>query len=221
MGMGDLDMAVDDHGIALEAHGAHADLVAELLQLGFERRHLRVRVAVADGTQTGRLFADAHAGILVAAETDADNRRLAGEAAAAELDHDVEEKALDAVDAVGREQHPVVGAEEAALMHGNQVDPVAVGLERVFDLRRVDADIVVVIGPAQGMHPIGPERDLTGRLGDGLADGPFQGDKSAFDKGFIASLDKEPGQAGIGAHGPAILAGGAPIFHHRLQHEDQ
>ena len=58
----------------------------------------------------------------------------------------IEEEALDAVDAVAGKEHAVVGAEQAALVHGGDVDPIRIRLEGVVDLRRVDADVVVVVG---------------------------------------------------------------------------
>jgi hypothetical protein len=61
--------------------------------------------------------------------------------------------------AVGGKQHAVVAAEEAALVHGGDVDPVGVGLEGVGDLGRVGADVVVVIPARQRMHAVGAKRD--------------------------------------------------------------
>ena len=46
----DLDVAVDHHMLADKSHGAHADGIAEFLQLVLERGDARVAVAVADGT---------------------------------------------------------------------------------------------------------------------------------------------------------------------------
>ncbi len=72
--------------------------------------------------------------------------RLAGKAALAEADQRVEIKSFDALNAVAGKQHTVIRAEQAALVHGGEFDPIGVGMKRVFDLRRIDPDIVVVIG---------------------------------------------------------------------------
>src|SRR5207245_1691989 len=89
----------------------------------------------------------AHARVLRAAEAEPDDRRLAREAALAELHQRVDEEPLDAGDPVRREEHAVVGAEEPALVDRGDVDPVSPRLERVRDLGRVDADVVVVVPP--------------------------------------------------------------------------
>ena len=78
VGVADLDMAIDHHGGADEAHGPHADRVAELLQLQLQLGDLGVRVAVADHAQAGGLLAEGHANVLGAADTDPDDRRLTG-----------------------------------------------------------------------------------------------------------------------------------------------
>ena len=117
-------------------------------------------IARADDAQAGRLLAQHHAGVLGAAEPDADDRRLAGEPALAEADQRVEIEPLDAVDAVAGKQHAVIGAEQAALVHGGELDPVGVGMERVLDLGRADADIVVVVGAPERMHAVGTQRHV-------------------------------------------------------------
>ena len=73
-----------------------------------------------------------------------------GQPAFAEGDHDIQKEALDAVDSVARKQHAVVGPEQAALVDGRYVDPVRLGFKAVFDLGRVDSNVVVVFGPPQG-----------------------------------------------------------------------
>ncbi len=109
----DLDVAIDHHGAAHESHGAHADVVAELLELHLDGGDARVGIAVADHAQARRLLAQHHADVLGAAEPDADDGRLAGEPALAELDQRVEVEPLDAVEAVGREQHAVIACRTA------------------------------------------------------------------------------------------------------------
>ncbi len=105
--------------------------------------------------QARRLLAEHHADVLGAAETDADDRRLAGETALAEGDAGVEEEALDALDTVGGEQHAVVGAEQPALVHGGEIDPGGVRMERVFDLWCADAAVVVVVRAQSGCTRLG------------------------------------------------------------------
>ena len=62
-------------------------------------------------------------------------------------------------DAVAREQHAVVAAEEPALVHGGDVDPVRVRLDREGDLGRVQADVVVAVLPRERVHAVGPQRE--------------------------------------------------------------
>ena len=214
MGVTDLDMAVDHHGGADEAHGPHADGIAERLELFLQLGDRRVGVALADRPQARRLLAERHRDILGAAEPDADDGRLTGQPALAEGDQDVEEEPLDAVDPVARKQHAVIGAEQAALVHGGDVDPPGVGLERVLDLRRVDADIVVVIGAPQRMHPVGPQGNLVGRPGGGAANRRLERDEAALDGRLVADLDVIARQAGVAAHGAAVLLRRLPVLEH-------
>src|SRR5438128_2334204 len=155
--VGDLDVRGHDQRRAGEPHRANADVVAERRELLLEGRDRRVGVPAADDPQAGRFLAQAHARVLRAAEAEPDDRRLAREAALAELHQRVDEEPLDAGDPVRREEHAVVGAEEPALVDRGDVDPVRPRLERVRDLGRVDADVVVVIPPCDRVDPIGPE----------------------------------------------------------------
>src|SRR6476659_599569 len=139
MAIADLDVAIDDHRRADESHRAHADAVAERLELLLQRGDLRVRVARSDHAQAGRLLAQHHAGILRAAEPDADDRRLARKPALAEADQRVKIEPPDAVDAVARKQHAVIGAEQATLVHGGEIDPVSIRMKRVLDIARAAA----------------------------------------------------------------------------------
>src|SRR5262249_51716904 len=116
MAVADLDMAIHHHGAAHEYHGTHTDAVAESLELLFERGDPGVGIARANDAQARCLLAQNHRNVLGATEPHADDRRLTGEPTPAEGDQRVEVEALDAVDAVAREQHAVVGAEEAALV---------------------------------------------------------------------------------------------------------
>ena len=150
---------------------------------------------------------------------DPDDRRLAGEPALAEGDQRVEIEALDALDTVAREQHAIVGAEQAALVHGGEVDPVGVGMEGVFDLRRVDADIVVVVGAPERMHAIGPQRHVVGRVGGGAAQRRLQRDGPALDARLVADLDVPARHAGVAAHGAAVFLGGLVVLQHGLDDE--
>ena len=59
----DLDMAVDDHRFADEAHCPHADAVAEFLELEFQLGDFRIRVAITDGSETGGSLAENHASV--------------------------------------------------------------------------------------------------------------------------------------------------------------
>src|SRR5665213_2472414 len=112
MAIADLDMAIDHHRRADKAHGAHADAVADVLEFVFERGNARVRIARAADAQARGLLAQHHAGVLRAAEADADNGRLTGKAALAEADQSVEKKPLDALDAVAGKQHTIIRAEQ-------------------------------------------------------------------------------------------------------------
>src|SRR5438094_4256383 len=136
--VGDLDVRRHDQRRAGEPHRADADVVAERRELLLEGRDRRVGVPAADDPQAGRFLAQAHARVLRAAEAEPDDRRLAREAALAELHQRVDEEPLDAGDPVRREEHAVVGAEEPALVDRGDGDPVRPRLERVRDLGRVE-----------------------------------------------------------------------------------
>jgi hypothetical protein len=98
-------------------------------------------------------------------------------------------EALDPGDAVGREQHPIVAPEEAALVHRRDVDPVAAGLERVRDLGSVDADVVVVVHASQGMHAVRAERNRRGRVGGGATQRSLERHEPAFDERLVPGPD--------------------------------
>src|SRR5260370_729776 len=163
--VGHLDVGRDHEGGAGEAHRADPDVVPERRQLLLQRGDLRVGVPAAHDAQARRLLAEPHAGVLRAADAHADDRGLAREAAPAELDERVHEEALDAADAVGREEHPVVAAEQAALVDGGEIEPVRVRLEGVGHLGGVDADVVVVVRAREGVDAVRSERDRRRRVG--------------------------------------------------------
>src|SRR3989475_13125431 len=98
--VGDLDVRGHDQRRAGEPHRADADVVAERRELLLEGRDRRVGVPAADDPQAGRFLAQAHARVLRAAEAEPDDRRLAREAALAELHQRVDEEPLDAGDPV-------------------------------------------------------------------------------------------------------------------------
>src|SRR2546425_110381 len=173
--VGDLDVRGHDQRRAGEPHRADADVVAERRELLLEGRDRRVGVPAADDPQAGRFLAQTHARVLRAAEAEPDDRRLAREAALAELHQRVDEEPLDAGDPVRREEHAVVGAEEPALVDRGGVDPVRPPPELLRDLGRVDADVVVVIPPCDRVDSIGPEGDRGGRVRRGSAESPPEG----------------------------------------------
>src|SRR5215831_1330200 len=72
----DLDVAIDHHGRAHEPHGAHADGIAELLELVLQGGDPRVGVARADRAQARGLLAEHHGGVLGTSEPHADDGRL-------------------------------------------------------------------------------------------------------------------------------------------------
>ena len=218
MAVTDLDVAVDHHMLADKSHGAHADGIAELLQLVLERGDARVAVAVADGAQAGGALAENHAAVLGPAKPDPDDGWLAGKAALAEGDEAVEIETLDALDPVGGEQHPVVGAEQPALVNRDQVDPFSAGLVAIFDFRRADSDIVVMVGPPQRMHAVRAQRHIRRGIGGGAAQRRLQRDRAALDRRLVAHLHIPARGAGIAAHGPSVFLGGDVIVEHGAQH---
>ena len=127
MAVADLDIAVDHHILADKPHRPHANGIAKLFQLVLKRGDPGIAIAVADRAKTGGTLAKNHAAVLCAAKADADDRRLAGQPALAEGHQAVEIEAFDALRCRRGEQHPVVGAEQAALMHGDRIDPFAPG----------------------------------------------------------------------------------------------
>src|SRR5581483_7090788 len=200
-------------------HGAHADVVAELFQLGFERGNPGVGGARAHRAQARRLLAQDHRDVLGAAEPDADDGRLTGKPAPAEGDERVEIETLDALDAVTREQHAVVGAEQAALVHGGEVDPAGVRVEGVLDLRRPDAAVVVVVRAPQRVHVVGPQRYVARGVGGGAPERGFEGDRSALDGRLVADLDVPAGHTRVAAHGATVLLGRLVVLQHGLDDE--
>ena len=212
-------MAIDDHGFADESHGAHADGIAEFHQFHLKLRDLGVWVAVADRAQACGLLAQDHRCVFRTTEPDTDDRRLTGEAALTERDQAIQIKPFDAFDPVAWEQHPIIGAEQTAFVHGGDVDPVAVRLERVLDLGRVQADVVVVVRAPKRMHAVRPQRHAVGGFGRGAAQSFFERHRPAFDAGFVAHFDVPARHAGIGAHGAAVFFGGLIVFKHRMQNE--
>src|SRR5262249_26216944 len=126
---------------------------------------------------------------------------------------------LDAPDPVGREEHPVVAAEEPALVDGGDVDPVATGLEGVGDLGRVNADVVVVVDARQRMHAVGPERNRRGRVGGRAAERALERDEAPLDERVVARANVVARQAGVGAHRTALLRRDVPVAIHLGQHE--
>jgi hypothetical protein len=214
-----LDVRGDDERRAGEPHRADADVVAERGQLLLEGRDRRVGVAAADDAQAGRLLAETYARVLRATEAEPDDRRLAREAALAELHQRVDEEPLDAGDPVRREEHAVVGAEEPPLVDRGDVDPGRLGLERVGHLGRVDADVRVEVPPRQRVDAVGPERDRRGRVRRGSAERALEGDEPALDHGLVARPHVVAGQAGVGAHGPPLGGRDVPVPLHLGEHE--
>ncbi len=217
--VGDLDVGRDDQRRPREAHGADADVVAERGQLGLELRDHGIGMTTADRAQARRLLAEPHARVLGAAEAHAHDGRLAGEPALAELHEGVDEEALDAARAVGGEQHPVVAAEEAALVHGGDVDPVGAGLERVRDLGRVGADVVVVIRAGERVHAVRAQRDGGRGVGGGPAQRPLEGDEATVDDRLVARADVVARQPRVGAHRPTLGGGDVPVLEHLVEDE--
>src|SRR5579875_4143324 len=154
MAVAHLDVTVDHHRRTDKTHRTHADRVAKPRELLLQRRDLRVGMARPDDAQAAGLLAEYHARVLRSAKTDPDDGRLTGKAALAEPHEGVEIEALDALDSVAGKQHTIIRAEQPSLVHGCQIYPSRVGMERVFDLRRVDADIIVVIRAPQRVNPV-------------------------------------------------------------------
>ena len=104
-------------------------------------------------------------------------------------------------------------------MGRRDVDPVAAGLERVGDLRRVNADVVVVVRASQRMDAIGPERNRRGRVGGRTTQRALEGHEAAFDERLVAGPDVVARQSGVGAHGTTLLGRDVPVAVHLGEHE--
>src|SRR5690606_39351976 len=109
--------------------------------------------------------------------------------------------------------------EQAALVHGGNVDPVDIRFEAPLDLGRVDADVVVVVGAPQRVDAVGAKRHFAGRARGGCAQAALEGHEAALDRRLVADLDVVARQTGIGAHGPAVAGGRLPVVEHGLEHE--
>ena len=92
-------------------------------------------------------------------------------------------------------------------------------MERIFDFRRADPDIVVVIGAPERMHAVGAQRHLRGGFGGRPAQCRLERNRAAFDAGLVADLDVPARHAGIAAHRAPVVFGGLVILQHRLEHE--
>ena len=174
VGVGDLAVHVEHRRVALEAHDADHRAVAQFQQLQFELGDERIGVPVADEAQAGCFLAERDALVFRAADADADDHRRARQAAMAERDQRVDEEPLDAGDAVAGEEHAVVAAEQAALVDGGEVDPVALGLEAVVDVRRHHADVGAGVAAGERMHAVGAERDVLRGPGRRRAERPLE-----------------------------------------------
>ena len=104
-------------------------------------------------------------------------------------------------------------------MHGGHVDPVAAGLDRIGDLGRVVADIVVLVFPRQRMHAVRTQRDGGGGIGRRPPERPLEGDQTALDHCLIAQLDVIAWQPGVGAHGASLRGGDVPVDEHLVEDE--
>src|SRR5438270_1166681 len=92
-------------------------------------------------------------------------------------------------------------------------------MEGIFDLRRVDTDIVVVISAPERMHAVGPKRYFMRRLRGSPAQRRLEGDRSALDPRLVADLDVPARHAGVAAHGAAVFLGGFVVLEHGLKDE--
>jgi hypothetical protein len=92
-------------------------------------------------------------------------------------------------------------------------------MKRVFDLRRADADVVVVVGAPERMHAVGAQRHVGGGARGGAPQRRLQRHRPALDARLVADLDVPTRQAGVAAHGAAVLLGGVVILQHRLDDE--
>ncbi|MCY1547764.1 hypothetical protein D9M68_838370 [compost metagenome] len=101
-------------------------------------------------------------------------------------------------------------------MHRGDFDPVGVRFERPFDLGRIDADVIVVVGAPERMHAVGAQRNGDRRLRRGMPQGALHGDETCVYRSIVADLDVVPRQTGVGAHRAPILVGGFPVVDHGM-----
>src|SRR5262249_15635754 len=69
------------------------------------------------------------------------------------------------------------------------------------------------------MHAVGARRPLDGGARGGAPQGGLQRDRPALDPRLVADLDVPARQAGVAAHGAAVLLGRVVILEHRLDDE--
>ena len=143
---------------------------------------------VANEPQAGGFFRKGNSLVLGAAQSHAYHYRRAGEAPAGKLSHVVQQEPLDPVGTVGGKQHTVVGAEEAAFVHRDYVDPIPVRFERVVDVGREHPQIVARVFAGQRMDPVGSELDILGNVGHRPSQRAFQGHEAAVDAGLVAQF---------------------------------
>ena len=104
-------------------------------------------------------------------------------------------------------------------MDGGDVDPVGVGLEGVFDLGSVHADIVVVVLAGERMYAVGAQRNVVSSAGGGAAYAVLKLDEPALDLRLVSRLDVIARATGISTHGTAVLCRHLPVFHHGFKDE--
>gem|GEM_PF-5607124 len=170
------NMGIDDHRFADKSHGTHAYRISQFFQFHFQFGNTGISVAITDSAQTRGALAQYHAGVLASAKPDIDNRWLAGQAPLAKGDKAIEIKPLDPLNTIGGKQHTVIGTKQAAFMDGDQIYPFAIRFKTIFNLRRTNADIVVMIGAPQRVDPVRPQRYAIGGIGRGAAQSGFKGD---------------------------------------------
>src|SRR5882762_3482758 len=93
------------------------------------------------------------------------------------------------------------------------------GVERVFDLGRADAAVVVVVGAPERMHAVGPQRHVVRGVRRGAAQRSFESDRPTLDLRLVADLDVPAWHAGVAAHGAPVFLGGLVVLEHRLDDE--
>ena len=192
-------------GLAAEPLGPDADLVDGLQQFPLQGRVVGVRVGDVQGAEQGFLGQVGH---LVKATAHADAQHDGGAGVGTRQLHRLQNKLLEALNAVGGFQHLNPAHVFTAEALGGHGDLAAVPIHQMNGDGR--GGVVAGVAPAKGVgHNALAQVARAVTLADALVDGLF---KAALDMNIGAQLHKNAGHAGVLADGQVGGLGGPQVI---------